>query len=334
MNKILFIALAAIALSVLPAATSFAQTQAFGDSITANHGASPAAASYVNLFALSNQGVSNTQAGDMSNRIRALVTSFDASKKYTLMIGTNDHRVYKADATKQEFFKRFLRNSVAWLSLENKKMPRVSGDITFTGTWSNASGNAINKYTQQQNATATTTVTGTSVYIGYIIQNFTGSDSVAEIRIDGNLVGTIGSYGVINTSGGSTYADAAVRFDGLSAGSHTVEITVTSSGKNFYLNYIAGNNNSGGQYPKIALSNVIRMTAGGYSTHGSSDAIVDQYNVIVDDLVAEFVADGFDVTLVDNHTAVNPATDITSDGVHPNNSGHLKIHNNFAAVLY
>lgn len=306
----------------------------FGDSITAGYGISPASNSWMGKFTPANNAVSNTQAGDMAARIETLLPAgYSPDKTLCLMIGTNDHRTYKSDLVKQGFFKGFLRECVLWPSIEGKKMPRVSGDITFSGSWSNTAGNAIGKVSTGLGAYAEAVVEGDSVYIGHVIQNHAASDSKADVYVDGVVVGEVGCFGAMNTSGGASYSSATQRFSGLGAGSHTVRVVLKTSGKNFHLNYIAGSDNASGVYPKILLSNVVRMTAAAYTTYGSSDAIVDQYNVIIGDLLSEFAADGLDVTLIDNHASLNPTTDFLTDGVHPNALGHEKIHNNFGAAF-
>lgn len=305
---------------------------AFGDSITVGGGASPSTESWIGLFTPKNNAVNNTGAGDMAKSVITNAFAFDPSVAYMFMIGTNDHRTYKADATKQEFWKKFLRMCVSWVSLENKKLPRVSGDMTFTGTWANTPVDSVGKYTTQLGATAEAVVNGDTVYISHIIQNSTATQAQADVYIDGNLVGTLDCFGAMNTSAGGTYAPAAARFSGLGAGSHTVRVVVTTSGKNFHLYYIGGSDNAGGLYPEVLLSNVIRMSAAAYTTYGSSDANVDQFNAIINDLMLEFASDGFNVTLIDNHASIDPTTDL-ADGVHPNNAGHAKIHENFNAAL-
>lgn len=300
---------------------------AYGDSITAGASASPSSNSWIGLYTPVNKGVNNTGAGDGAKAI--LSESFDPEKLFMFFYGANDHRTYKSDATKQGFWKKFQRHLVAWVSLEDKKLPRVPGAMTLSGSWTNTPVDSVGRYTTQLGAYAEATVSGDSVYIGHIIQNSTATQATADVYIDSNLVGTIDCYGQMNTSAGATYAPAAARFSGLGAGPHTVRVEVTTSGKNFHLYYIAGSDNPGGLYPEVRLSNVIRMSPSGYVTYGSSDAIVDAFNDIVDDLITEFNADGFNVTLIDNHADIDPSTDLAPDGIHPNNAGHAKIHQNF-----
>lgn len=304
----------------------------FGDSISTNattSGASPASNSWMGLFSPENAAVSGNGAGDMSKIIQA--STPDNAKQYAVMIGTNDVRQYKADTTKQDYYKQFLLASLVWLSCPTLKKARTSGTAIYTGTWSNTAGNAFGKVTTQSNAKVTETFSGDALYIGYILQNNTAADSQAEVRVDGVLVGTVGCYMNINTVGGNSYSGACTRFSGFGAGSHTVELTVTTSGKNFYYDFVAGSDdidNAG-----IALSNVIQYGSAGYSTYGVTSAVIDQFNDIVDGLITDLSADGVTITLVDNHASIDNTTDLNTDGIHPNNAGHAKIHANFSSLL-
>lgn len=302
----------------------------FGDSITNGVGASSYSESWAgqwqDLYTTINTAVNGDQAGDMSYEIQTNHEP-DINDIYTVMIGTNDHRQYKADATKQGFFEAFFRQSLAWLALPSRTIAR---DMTESGTWSNTGANSIGRLTTQNGATSQATVSGTGVYVGYIIQNSLSSEGTAEVRIDGNLVGTISTYGDMDTINGRTFAPAAAYFGGLADTSHTVEITVTSTGENFYLDYVAGSPQTP---PQILVSNIIKMSAAAYSTYGTSEANVIAYNGIISDVLAEFAADGVAITSVDNFTDIDPSTDLDPDGVHPNDTGHDIIYNNFYEAI-
>lgn len=303
----------------------------FGDSITVGVGATSYASSWAGLwgadFSTTNTAVNGDQAGDMSYEIQSNHVE-ESERTYTMMIGTNDHRTYKDDIVKQGFFKSFLRQSLAWMALPTRTNAR-SVNVVETGIWADTGANAIGRVTTELGATATCSVTGTGVYIGYIIQNSLSSEGVADVRIDGILVGTISIYGQMDTVNGRTFAPAAAYFGGLTDTSHTVEITVTSSGENFYLDYVAG---SPQPPPKLIVSNIIKMSDAAYATYGTSEANVIAYNTIISDVISEFASDGVAITAVDNYIDIDPLTDL-SDGVHPNDTGHAIIHGNFAEGL-
>ncbi|MCF0075435.1 SGNH/GDSL hydrolase family protein [Dyadobacter sp. CY261] len=309
----------------------------FGDSIPNGYGV-PSGQGWVGLMTPINSARNGDMAGDMSNLIHGVSGGSavvpDPSTVYAMMIGANDHRTYKGAIAKQAHFKNLLRACIAWLVLPTKVKARDPG-VVYTGSWSNTSVNAYGKFSQTQNSTAEFTVSGESIYIGYIIQNHVGSVSQAEVRVDGVLVGTISSDGntaPVNTMNGAQWAMGCSRFDGLAPGSHTVNIKVVSpNGKTLFVDYVAGSDQV--STPKIALSNVIRQSVAGYTASGSSDAIVDQYNVIIDDLISEFTTDGLNIVKVDNHATINPASHLLPDGLHPNSSGHIVISNNFQTVV-
>jgi hypothetical protein len=307
--------------------------KAFGDSITTNStssGASPAANSWIGRFTPVTAAVSGAGAGDMAKTIQTS-HSAEPSRKYAVMIGTNDARHYKGDTTKQGYFKNFLRCGIVWLTCPNLKKARTSGTAVYTGSWANTQGNAFGKTTTANGAKVEETFSGDVLYLGYLAQNSSSTDSVVEVRVDGNLIDTISSYMNSNTVGGNSFSGMCNRYAGLGAGAHTVELTVTSAGgKRFYYDFVAGSDDidSAG----VALSNVPEYSPAGYTSFGITSAIIDQYNAIVDDLIADFTADGLNIALVDNHASIVNTTDL-ADSVHPNNAGHAKINANFSAVL-
>lgn len=319
-----------ISLACLYASAPFASAGGFtalGDSHTVGVGATVAAKSWLGLLSPVNSAASGAQAAEVSNAVQSIVPL--EGRTYTIMVGTNDHRTYKADATKQEFFKRFLRQSIAWLAYPDKCKGR-DACMSYTGSWGNTAANTFGKVSTQSGATAQATVSGQSIYVCYIIQAHSSAQSSATVEVDGVDVGTIGSFGAMNTVNGSTFASACARFGGLSNGSHAVKVTLTSSGKNFYLDYIAGNDQP---TSRVLVSNIIRMTSGAYSTYGTSLANVTAYNGIISDIVSEFIGDAADVVLVDNYSTVNQSTDLIADGVHLNDAGHAKVSANFAAAM-
>ena len=328
-----FFRIIAASLAYLCASALVAEAQgftAFGDSHTVGVGASVPAKSWVGLFTPANLAVSGSQAAEVSKAVQASDPDPDAT--YTVMVGTNDHRHYKADATKQEYFRQFLRQSLAWLAFPTKCKAR-DACMSYTGSWGNTSANTFGKVSTQNGATAEATVSGTAAYVCYILQNHSAALSSANVEIDGVPVGTIGSGAsspAMNTVNGSTYSSACKRFAGLSSGAHDVKVTVTSSGKNLYLDYIAGNSQA--STPKMLVSNIIKMSAAGYSTYGTSLANVNAYNAIIGDVLGELSTDGADVTLIDNFSDIDPSADL-ADGVHPNNSGHSKINANFTGEM-
>lgn len=303
----------------------------FGDSITAGVGASTLANSWAGLFgtnyAVTNCARSGDQAADQSAEIQANHTP-SSSRRYALMVGTNDHRTYRTDTAKQVAFKSFFRQCVGWLTLPTKKTAR-DGSVTYTGTWADTSVNNIGRNTSSLGAKASTTFNGTGVLVGFIIQDDLAAQSTATVKIDGASMGTLSSYAAMTTVNGKTFAPAAAYFGGLSSGAHTIEIENTVGGEIFYLDYFAEMDQPA---LPIVISNIIKMTAGAYTTFTTSEANVILYNTLIDDVIAEFAAHGITLPLVDNFNDIDPATHLP-DGVHPNDTGHSIIYANFQTAL-
>lgn len=294
----------------------------FGDSITAGLNASPAANSWVNLFIPVNHAVSAAQAADMANTVQSIIPS--VSETYTFMVGTNDIYKYKTDTVKQGYFKQFLRHAITWMAYPVKV---TAQEMILTGSWWNVGVNSFGKACSTNGNTATATVAGDKVFVGFIIQDNALTLGVGKVEIDGVEVGQFACNGAgMVTVLGATYASAALCFD-VAQGTHTVKVTVTSTtGKYFYLNYIAGNEQPS---PKISVSNIIKWADSGYTANGLGPTITEEYNALIDSVIADFSC----VALVDNYSDIVPALHLSSDGVHPNNAGHLIIHNNFKAML-
>lgn len=299
----------------------------FGDSLTVGSGVS-ASDCYANKLAASmaigrtNHAVSGAQAADQS----FAATGFNPSSSnlHTVLIGANDVRLY--GPAKLAMYERFLRNLVLDLALPSR-INATASSVTYTGAWSNTQVNSIGKNTTQQGAKATAQVSGTSVYVSFIIQDHASAGGVVSVRIDGATVGTIDSASQgMATQNGLAYAPAAVRFGGLSAGPHTVELEVTSSGKIFYLEFVAGNDQT--TRPSVYVGNVLRQNYAGYGT----DANVAAYNAAIASLVAALGSDGLQVALVDASALLSPSTDLI-DGIHPNVTGHQKIHDAFLTAI-
>lgn len=287
----------------------------FGDSITSGVGASPSTSSWVGLFSPSNQAVSGAQAADLSNKVLTITPA----ETNLVMIGTNDVRIYRDNATKKDYFEKFLRHSVAWLALPSKLIAR---NMVTTGTWNNTAANSIGRYTTVNGAKLSGVVTGCKLYVGYIIQNASVAVSTADVVVDGVTVGSISCDGYtvsMNTQNGATYGHACAVFD-VSYGTHNVEIVNTSpNGKYLYVNYIANEQLEN----CIKISNIIKMNTANYTSNGVTLSTTDAYNLIIDNVIADF-----NCALIDNYSEIDPAIHL-GDGVHPNNAGHLIIHNNF-----
>lgn len=292
--------------------------QAFGDSITVGVGANPSSKSWMGLYTPINSAVSGAQAADVSNK----VIISEVSDKYSLMVGANDVAVYKNDQVKQGYYATFMRHNLAWLSFPNKVFAK---DMTMTGNWINTAANSFGKNTTQQGATISTTVIGSKIFIGYIIQSNTVALSRGDVYIDGQLAGMLSCDGLtvsMTTQNGATWGNACEVFH-VADGTHTVSIVCTTSGKQLYINYICANQTE----TPVKISNIIKMSATGYNTYGISIDTTNTYNSILTNVLTDFSA-----ILIDNYSAIDPTLHL-ADNLHPNNAGHQIIHNNFNYTL-
>ncbi|PDT82942.1 SGNH/GDSL hydrolase family protein [Sinorhizobium sp. BJ1] len=309
-----------------------------GDSITVGVGVTTAQR-YATLLAnsLSRTIASRAKSGDMAaDQAQKAISQARASTSIaTIMVGTNDERVYGTSSVRRGYYIAFLRRLVLDAAAPVRKTGRSTA-VAKVGMWFNTQVNTIGMTTTQKGAKATATVNGTAVYIGTIIQNHPSAKGTAQVRIDGVLKGTISSDGTgdggMTTANGLSYGPAAFRFGGLSSGNHKVELTVTSAnGQNFRLDYIAGNTSQTGV--KTFVSNVIRMNAYGYAKFGGSDASVSAFNTDIATLISTLSADGLQAYAVDNWSQINPATHLLTDGIHPNAAGHVRLYNAFRTAI-
>lgn len=302
-----------------------------GDSITVGVNASPNSLGYAHqLFDYTQKAVSGDQIAEQSKAAQSINPV--ANDRFTLMVGTNDIRTYKDDATKKGYFEAFYRQALVWLLTPGKVKARDAG-MAYTGSWSNTAANTFGKVSTALNATAQATVSGEAVYVGFILQAHSATvGSLFKVEVDGVDKGTYSCNGAgMNTVNGSTYAGAALRIAGLSPGGHTVKVTVLSTGKNVYLDYIAGSAQA--YQPQITVGNIIPMSTAAYTGYGISDATTLAYNALIGDLVIYLETDGFVLGFVDAYFQINTATDLAVDGVHPNNQGHGKLYDAFKVVV-
>lgn len=303
---------------------------AFGDSITTGYQVPQSFAEKLASHlgrSLNNRAVLNAMAGDQS--YNSYSYAFQPDDLVAIMVGTNDQRVYQTSSAKLGYYKACLTNLIVKAAAPARKNART--DMTLTGSWANTQVNSIGKSTTQQGAKAVATIEGTVAYIGVVLHDHAQAKGKASVKIDGVDVGEIDATATgLSTAIGMGYPPGVFRFGGLGDGPHTVEITVTTSGQYFYLDFIAGNAQS--VKPTVLVSNVIRMKSNGYASYGGSDANVETYNQAVAEIVSTLAADGLDVRLVDLWSATDPAADISGDGIHPNAAWHTKAADAFQAV--
>lgn len=334
---------------------------AFGDSNTKGTSGPEAGYHWVNVVAslgsltATNLGVDNDQAADLSDDVLPI---FPRGRDiFTIMIGSNDQRLYLTDADKLQVYKDALRAHIVYLSTPYtfKTLPtNLTGPykVTETGAgWASAaawSGVEYGRFTSTTNDSSSFTAYGTTVYVTAITQYTAaggGYDETYSITIDGQSQGTFnvkaGNNANITTANAHGYAQRCHRFSGLAAGAHTVVFTnAGGTTGNAYLEWAAGNHTAIGPYrfgmrPRVIVGKVTRQSVA--YPYGGSDANVNTYNAAVTEVVSQLQSDGLNVVLVNTTDAVNQDTsasgDMNADGIHYKNLGHDKLSRVFYAAM-
>lgn len=308
-----------------PMATLFS----FGDSITAGAQSTSATNRYTNLLAsalgvtLDNSGVSTAMVMDQySAMFSKLPLLGDIG---TVAFGTNDQAKYDLDPAKRNYFSDGLTAYILWVACQPRIATSANG-VTFTGAWSN-SGLALGCYASSvTGAKASFTANGPAIVLGMYRQY--GNASTFRVRIDGVDKGVFSTGGDIRTILGTAWGPMCLVFDGLSAGSHSVEIEVVTGGSAANIVYFHWFCSLSTARNRVAVGNIPKAVA---YTYGGSAANVDAYNADIAALVARLAASGADVRLADVCSALSTAD--MFDNVHPNDAGHAKMANVFKAVL-
>jgi len=182
-----------------------------------------------------------------------------------------------------------------------------------TGAWANTQpGWSEGCSSNTAGSTASAVLKGRTFLVGTTLQDYFGSPvpGVAEVRVDGDLVGAYSSNGQGMPTAHNTFAPAAFRFPGKEEGEYTVEVKVISGF--IYLEYLLGSEQPQGE--KIFALTPTR-------TYQPSDngAMSTALGIIVKQLVLDFQADGRDVHLVDVAAKQTPAH-VTADLIHLNDA--------------
>ncbi|MGK9200489.1 hypothetical protein [Sinorhizobium meliloti] len=280
--------------------------------------------------------VNRAYSGDMAQdqAFKGMGVARAATSTAVVICDINDARLINAGKIGR--YKEFVARIVGDIVLPVRKTWR-SGSITKTGAWANTQVDPIGMYANTAGVKASGTVNGTVVYVGLLVDNHTMSQGVAaDVYIDGVKKGSISSDNIgVNVNGdtqnGLRYGPTLVRFAGLTSGSHTVEVRMTTTGKNQYMSYIAGNADQP-DTAKVLVGNGYKLNATGIASYGVTEAESIQYRDAIAAVVSQFAADGFDVSVVNTFDAVDPNAHLMSDGLHWNANGHIAVKNAIQAM--
>jgi hypothetical protein len=209
------------------------------------------------------------------------------------------------------------------------------------GSWSQSQlSNALfTRYTSTNGNATQISVTGTSITVGYISRFGLGDGGTLTVKVDGNTQGTIDtSFGTASNfnnggAGAARYVPMAIRYTGFSAGSHTVNISLTSATNTIgQIVFVCGNFEGAG--PSVYLCGPYKLANYNVSPpyNNGSDAAVDAYLAAVKAIRDEAVADGRNVFFCNTMEYFLVASNIDSDQIHPNNAGHAHIRDAFLAA--
>lgn len=271
------------------------------------------------------------------------ITSGDV---YVGLFGFNDMRFFGTSVEALIGFGWQLETAIAWMMIpDNFRYQAQTSAWTYYGTWTNVALYASAPQSKRSNvvgSSATIQVTGTTIYLGttaYRINNVV--DGRFKVLVDGVEVGseTICLGGMKESASPLEWGAQFTRIVGLTSGIHTVDVVVTKgTGSNYVLlDWIAGHNGSFGN--KAYIGNCLQMITSAYTTSANSPfnngslSAVNLYNNLILSKIKQFRDDGLDVRYVDASRVVDLPTDITTDSIHMNNSGHYDVYNQFVSVI-
>ena len=310
---------------------------AYGDSYTAGWGASSPTAAWPNRLAVRlgrpviAVAAPNVQleswAGHLYQRRR---TPADTT---LILLGLNDERYFGTSAAGLSVVRASLTATVAWSALTGSAILDARA-APSTGPWTPYPRHGAMLATQA-GATLRGIAKGDAVYVGY--EQLAAPAGGFEVSIDGHPAGTYSCHAPAapspSTAAASAVWPAALRIAGLGHGAHTVAISARGDGP-VILDWIAGSAGSG---PRVVVGTLPDLPARSYRRfapldHGS-DAATALYNATFTELISTLASGGLDVRMAPTGTALRRPADFAPDGIHPNDSGHLRIASAFQQAL-
>ena len=313
---------------------------AFGDSITFGIGASITSKRYVSLIAtdkalvLTDLGVSGSQACDvvdaqiMPNENPGITNV----ALYTEMVGLNDADIKGAGAYEANY-SNCLTAGLSWLAIPStyKKFAQngsTSGSWSDDGSWPQGVG--LFSTTNGSTLTLRLVTTGRPIYLWYRMMDSNGG--TFTYALDGGATTTITTAPTttISTQNGGVTGRGVVRIAGVSAGSHTISINVTSATSAGNSVSIGGVGTPGSSSDK----NISSVYEGGVTKQreDGNGAATAQYNADALAVVNMLAGDGLKVFFVPVRSFIDGLPDQMFDQLHPNDLGHSLIRNAFESV--
>jgi hypothetical protein len=256
----------------------------------------------------------------------------------TLMIGTNEG-FYKGVGTYENVYKANLAAAIQWLTIpvENKSLAQGTNCTVTAGTFAAENAITTNNSTvraSNTNASAlscTIVTTGGPVYLWYM--QVDGDGGTFNASVDGGTTTgyTTASTPVIATQNGITRGVNFVKYTGLTAGTHTVLVKVTSAtgaGNNVHVYGL-------GTPASLSYFNGPRLFVAGvpYELADAASASTAAYNADALSVVNTAIADTLPVSFIDVRQYNKGTAAEMFDTLHPNDLGHRRIANAFLAGM-
>lgn len=307
---------------------NFGSYTAYGDSITFGTDLASRLSAHPYLIGnalgvqVNDQGVAGTTAQNndpiifnnptfAANTIRPLISYTIGTNNVTAGAAGNLLTAYQSDVTAQYTF----------LSLPtSKKTLGTSGSITYGGSWVVSPSFSVGKATNVVGATATFTLTGSTVFIGLLSGNT--NTAVISLTVDGATQ----TAPVVNVGNG-TAQTGLTAVTGLTNTAHTVVLTLTGAGT-LELDWAAGFSGSSSIDSTWPI-----FLAGQIPDRNPTDAITPQYVTVQQAAVATVQGFGLTNLIYVTQTGTLAIPTDYNTGLHPNDHGHYLMAKNFLTAL-
>jgi hypothetical protein len=313
---------------------------AFGDSITFGIGASIPSYRYVSLIAtdkaltLTDLGISGSQACDVVDAQIMPNENPGATKVavYTEMVGLNDADV-KGTGAYEVNYNNCLTASLSWLGIPNThkqfaQSGSTSGAWSIDASWPGAVG--LFSTTNGSTLSLTLSTSGHPIYLWYRMQDSNGGSFT--YALDGGHATTImtAPTPTISTQNGGTTGRGVVRLADVSAGLHTISITVTSATS--ASNSVSIGGIGTGSSP--ADKDISSVYVGGVTKQrlDGNGAATARYNSDALAVVNTLAGDGLKAFFVPVRNFIDGQPSQMFDQLHPNDVGHGLLRDAFESV--
>jgi lysophospholipase L1-like esterase len=328
----------------------------FGDSITCGYLATPqngtgyvwSLSSYAGLFdaQLGVQSLNFCRSGDEAEDMTRnwvypfTVPEVGQGQLTTMLIGTNDLLQCGPVTPCVQDWQATTSASLAWLAMPQEDKVLASQMTQTAGQWTQDTAFKTGESTTTSGSTLSftinQTVAGRSLYLGYrVFAPWLVQNGTATVSVDGVQVGTMTSLpftGLWIATSNGTYDTVFLETVPLGAvGQHKVTVQLTSGDGTFFSLLWAGVPSQ--DYATMAGAPRVIIGYPPNTANATWNAGLANYNAALTSMVKSLTDDGMYITIAPTSNVLDPATDFNSDGLHPNDAGHVKLAAAFESVL-